>query len=107
MGFPGSLATGAAVMNMYVLLAALFDNCKMNWSQADASGETKSIGLKDLELHLRQSGESDSVINAQLEILDVGLWAQLPPLDSPMLNSTPEVALPIELETSESAGTGH
>ena len=42
---------------------------------ADVSGEIKSIGLKDLELHLRQSGESDSAINQSMEILDVGFWA--------------------------------
>ena len=48
---------------------------------ADEQGTLKGIGLKELELHLRSCGESDSVILEQLRLMDVGLWSVPPPFE--------------------------
>ena len=69
----------------------------------DLSGEVKSIGLSDLELHLRQAGEPESVVKDQLSLLDVGRWSAPPPVES--FEAPGGAALPAEKSDNESAAS--
>ena len=69
----------------------------------DLSGEVKSIGLSDLELHLRQAGEPESVVKDQLSLLDVGRWSAPPPVES--FEAPGGAALPAKESDNESAAS--
>ena len=62
---------------------------------AGSDNALAEIGLKELELFLRQAGHGDSVINEQLDLLSFPTWDVSPPM------SVPDAGTPVVLADAE------